>query len=78
MERLFRFVVLMLMFVLIATIMYVALPVLLGTFSWNYGITVDILSDPIYASFAGALILILLGIVFNDCFNSNFFSKKLR
>lgn len=72
MKKLARFTLLAIFFVILFVIFYAAIPCITAIFGGEF---LAVAQHPMYFLFGGIPIIVLLGIVFNHCFDENFYSK---
>ena len=73
MEKLFRFSVLFVLYVIAFIVVYSALPAIVWIFGGSFR---DVAQSIPYVMFGIIFINVTLGVVFSDCFDNNFKSKK--
>ena len=73
MEKLARFFILLIVFVITFLLMYSTLPLIVWLFGGEF---LAVVQHPAYVMFAGITLLATLGIVFSECFDTNFYSKN--
>jgi hypothetical protein len=73
MEKLIRFSILSLTYLTLLILFYCAIP----TVSWIFGGEfLSVAQHPMHVLFVGVLLIVMLGVIFSECFDSNFRSKK--
>ena len=73
MEKLFRFLVLLLLYVLLFIVVYSILPAIVWVFGGSFK---DVSQSIPYIVFGIILINAFLGFVFSECFDDNFKNKR--
>lgn len=73
MEKLARFGVLFIMYVLSFVVVYTIVPAVVWTFGGSF---IEVAQSVPYATFATLFINISLCIIYGECFDTNFRSKK--
>jgi multisubunit Na+/H+ antiporter MnhB subunit len=73
MKKLLRFFTLVTLFVALFILCYSIVPSLTWIFGGSFK---DVAQHPAYAIFAGLIVIIALGIVFNESFDDDFYSKE--
>jgi predicted Na+-dependent transporter len=76
MQKLQRLFILAVLFILLWVSAYCVIPLIVKLFGGKF---LEIAQHPIYIFFIGIVLLpSLLGCVFNDCFNSDFYTKTKK
>jgi len=73
MEKLGRFAILVILYVLSFVVMYTILPSIVWIFGGSFK---EIAQSVPYVAFCVMFLNLFLGIVFNECFDNNYKSKK--
>jgi hypothetical protein len=73
MKKLLRFFTLVTLFVALFILCYSIVPSLTWIFGGSFK---DVAQHPAYVIFAGIIVIIALGIVFNESFDDDFYSKE--
>jgi hypothetical protein len=73
MEKLFRFSLLAFFYVVLLICFYSVIP----TITWIFGGSfIEVAQHPVYVMFAGLFFLVMLGVIFGECFDSEFNTKE--
>lgn len=72
MKKLGRFSILLVLYVVLYAVAYSVIPALVALFGGSF---LEVAQAPMYIMFAGIMIAVGLGVVFNDSFDSDFCSK---
>ena len=73
MQKLTRFIVLSLIFVLIFMLFYSLIPSIVWIFGGSF---TDVSQDGVYAAFCTMILIPALGFLFAECFDDKFYPKR--
>lgn len=72
MKKLARFTILAVCYIALSVLFYCVIP----TISWIFGGEfLAVAQHPLHVLFVGGVILVLLGVIFGECFDNNFCTK---
>jgi hypothetical protein len=72
MKKLGRFTVVAFAFIVLFTLMYCIIPALVAIFGGSF---LAVAQHPMHVVFIGTITSVVLGVVFNDTFDTNFYPK---
>lgn len=73
MEKLFRFLIVSLLFVITLVLFYSILPSIVWIFGGSFK---EVVQSPVYAIFFCTIGLPALGFLFSECFDEKFYAKR--
>ena len=72
MKKLGRFLLLAFFYIVLAVCFYSVIPAITWIFGGSF---TEVAQHPMHVLFVGTTIFVMLGVLFNECFDGNFYAK---